>query len=69
MTREEFTQFVAETIEEVICLAEKKCGKTLLRSFAFRWLGQSQPLISKNALETLCVSVVFWPSVRVEQVG
>jgi len=51
MTREEFTHFVAKTIEEVICLAEKKCGQTLPRSFAFRWLGQSQPLITKNAIE------------------
>ena len=51
MTREEFTYFAAETIEEVICLAEKKCGKTLPRSFAFRWLGHSQPLITKNVIE------------------
>lgn len=29
MTREEFTKFVENTIEEVICLAEEKCGKAL----------------------------------------
>ena len=51
MTREAFTQHVEETIEEVICLAEQKCGKTLPRSFAFRWLGHSQPLITENAIE------------------
>lgn len=48
MTREEFTHFVETTIEGVICLAEQKCGKTLPRRFAFRWLGLSQPLITEN---------------------
>lgn len=51
MTREEFTHFVEKTIEEVICLAEHKCGKALPRSYAFKWLGRSQPLIIENAIE------------------
>jgi len=51
MTREEFTHFVERTIEDVICLAEQKCGKALPRTFAFRWLGRSQPLITENAIE------------------
>jgi len=51
MTREEFTNFVEKTIEEVICLAEQKCGKALPRSYAFKWLGRSQQLITENAIE------------------
>jgi hypothetical protein len=51
MTREEFTRFVEDTIEEVISLAEQKCGKALPRSYAFRWLGRSQPLITENVVE------------------
>ena len=51
MTREEFTHFVEETIEQVICLAEQECGKSLPRLYVFRWLGRSQPLITENAIE------------------
>jgi len=51
MTREEFMHFVDDTIEEVIGLAEKKSGKALPRTFAFRWLGNSQPLITENVIE------------------
>jgi hypothetical protein len=51
MTREEFTRFVEKTVEEVICLAERKCGKELPRSYVFRWLGRSQPLITANVIE------------------
>jgi len=48
MTREEFAHFVEKTVEEVICLAEHKGGKPLPRTFAFRWLGRSQPLVTEN---------------------
>lgn len=51
MTREDFTHFVEKTIEEVICLAEQKCGNALPRSFAFRWLGHSQTLVTEGAVE------------------
>lgn len=51
MTREEFARFVETTVEEVICLAEQKSGKPLPRTFAFQWLGHSQPLITENAIE------------------
>jgi hypothetical protein len=51
MTREEFTRFVETTVEEVISLAERKCGKELPRSYVFRWLGRSQPLITENVIE------------------
>ena len=51
MTREEFTRFVEKTVEEIICLAERKCDKALPRSFVFRWLGHSQPLVTANAIE------------------
>ena len=50
MTREDFTRFVKKTIEEVIRLAEEKCGKALPRSFAFRWLGRSTPLVTDDAV-------------------
>jgi hypothetical protein len=36
MKREEFAAFVDRTVEEVICLAEEKSGKTLQRECSFR---------------------------------
>jgi hypothetical protein len=51
MTRQEFTRFVETTVEEVISLAERKCGKKLPRSYVCRWLGRSQPLITENVIE------------------
>jgi|SRR5580765_3701044 len=51
MKREEFAAFVESTIEEVISLAEEKCGKTLQRKYAFRWLGRSHPTVSDNVVE------------------
>jgi hypothetical protein len=51
MTREEFRKFVATSIEDVICIAEQKCGKTLPRNHSFRWLGRSHPLVQGNAVD------------------
>ena len=51
MTRQEFAAFVERTIEEVICLAEEKSGKTIQRKYAFRWLGRSYPTVTDNAIE------------------
>jgi hypothetical protein len=51
MKREEFADFVEHTIEEVICLAEEKSGKTLPRKCAFRWLGRSHPTVSDNLVD------------------
>jgi hypothetical protein len=51
MKREEFAAFVESTVEEVISLAEEKCGKTLQRKYAFRWLGRSHPTVSDNVVE------------------
>ena len=51
MTREEFARFVEETLDEVIGLAEQKCGKTLPRLYVFKWLGRTQPLITQNVVE------------------
>jgi len=51
MTREDFVRFVEETIEDVIRLAEQKCGKRLPRAYVFRWLGRAQPLIAENVVE------------------
>jgi hypothetical protein len=51
MKRQEFAAFVERTIEEVICLAEEKSGKTIQRKYAFRWLGRSHPTVTDNAIE------------------
>ncbi len=51
MKREEFADFVGRTIEEVICLAEEKSGKTLQRKYSFRWLGRSHPSVSDHVVE------------------
>jgi len=51
VTREEFASFVEETLEEVIRLAEQKCGKALPRLYIFKWLGRTQPLITQNVVE------------------
>src|SRR5471030_960677 len=51
MKREEFTAFVERTIEEVICLAEEKSGKTAQRKYAFRWLGRSHPTVTDSVVE------------------
>jgi hypothetical protein len=39
MTRERFTRFVEDELENVILLAEERSGKLLSRNVAFRWLG------------------------------
>lgn len=51
MKREEFAAFVERTIEDVISLTEEKCGKTLQRKYAFRWLGHSHPTVFDNVVE------------------
>jgi hypothetical protein len=51
MNREDFTAFVARTLEDVIQLAEQQCGKKLSRKIAFQWLGRSQPVVSDNIIE------------------
>src|SRR5579859_5057156 len=51
MNREDFTAFVARTLDDVIQLAEQKCGKGLSRRIAFRWLGKSHPIVSENIVE------------------
>ncbi len=51
MTREQFGKFVEKTIEEVIRIAEEKCGNALPRKYSFRWLGRSHPVVKQNAVE------------------
>jgi hypothetical protein len=51
MNRETFAAFVARTLDDVIQLAEEKCGKELSRKIAFRWLGPSHPVVSENIVE------------------
>jgi hypothetical protein len=57
MNREDFTAFVAQTLEDVIQLAEKKCGKHLGRKFAFQWLGGSHPVVAENVAEYIAERV------------
>ena len=45
MKREEFAVFVESTVKDFISLAKKKCGKTLQRKYAFRWLGRSHATV------------------------
>jgi hypothetical protein len=51
MNREDFAALVARTLDDVIQLAEEKCGKELPRKIAFRWLGRSHPVVSENIVE------------------
>ena len=51
MTREEFGKFVEKTVDEVIRIAEEKCGKALPRKYSFRWLGRSHAVIEQNAVD------------------
>jgi hypothetical protein len=53
MTRNEFTQFTAEAVEDVIRLAEERCGKPVSRSVAFQWLGSKDEPIRENVVETI----------------
>lgn len=51
MNREDFATFVTRMLDDVIQLAEEKCGKELSRKIAFRWLGRSDPVVSENIVE------------------
>lgn len=48
MTKTDFQNFVAKTLEEVIQLAEKESGKSLSRKIAFRWFIQKEEPIWQN---------------------
>lgn len=48
MTKTEFQEFVAQTLEEVIQLAEKESGKSLSRKIVFRWFSQKDEPITEN---------------------
>jgi len=51
MNRDDFAAFVATTLEDVIRLAEEKCGEPLSRKIAFRWLGRSHPVVHENIVD------------------
>jgi hypothetical protein len=53
MNREDFASVVAKTLEDVIQLAEKNCGKRLPRKIAFQWLGSSHPIVSQDIVECI----------------
>lgn len=48
MTRTDFHDFVSQTLEEVIKLAEKESGKVLSREIIFRWFTQTSEPIKEN---------------------
>ncbi|MDQ2747642.1 MAG: hypothetical protein M3T96_10325 [Acidobacteriota bacterium] len=48
MTKEKFQNFVDETLEEIIQLAEKKSGQKLSRKIAFRRLLRNDEPIMEN---------------------
>jgi hypothetical protein len=58
MNRDDFAAFAAKTLDELIQLAEQKCGHELPRRIAFQWLGQSHPVVRENIVEHI-VSRVF----------
>ncbi|HEY2473909.1 MAG TPA: hypothetical protein VGI19_03825 [Candidatus Cybelea sp.] len=53
MTRDEFTRFVADALEDVIRLAEERCGKPVLRNIAFQWLGSKDEPTRECIVETI----------------
>jgi hypothetical protein len=53
MNREEFSIFVSTTLEDVVQFAEEKAGQKLPRTFAFQWLGRSNPRITENIVEQI----------------
>jgi hypothetical protein len=53
MNREEFSTFVSTTLEDVVLFAEEKSGQKLPRTFAFQWLGRSNPRITENVVEQI----------------
>jgi hypothetical protein len=57
MKRDEFTTFVAKTLEAVVQLAEQKAGKALPRRFAFQWLGKSSSRITEKIAESIVARV------------
>ena len=53
MNREEFSTFVSTALDEVVQFAEEKAGQKLPRTFAFQWLGRSDPRITENIVEQI----------------
>jgi hypothetical protein len=51
MNREDSQLSQRETLDDVIQLAEEKCGKELSRKIAFQWLGGSHPVVRENIVE------------------
>ena len=58
MTKDEFTKFTVDAIEDVIRLAEEKVGQEVSRRVAFSWLGSKEPPIRADIVETI-VNKVF----------
>ena len=58
MTRDEFTKFVEDTLEDVIALAEERSGLRLPREVAFQWLISKGEPVRTGIAETI-VSRVY----------
>ncbi len=62
MNERDFRAFVDETIEEVICIAEKRSGATLTRNIAFQWLGEkTEPRRGGALIDEIVRRVYFGP--------
>jgi hypothetical protein len=53
MNREHFQQFVADTIEDVLRLAEERGGKHLPRSVVFKWIGSKEEPIRDGIVDEI----------------
>jgi hypothetical protein len=51
MKREDFRQFVLQTLEKAIRTAEDETGRKLSRKIAFRWFQQKTPPLTENIAE------------------
>jgi hypothetical protein len=53
MTREEFSTVVSTALEDAIQFAEEEAGRKLPRTFAFQWLGRTNPRLTENIIEEI----------------
>jgi hypothetical protein len=53
MTRDQFKNFVADALEDVIGLAEARTGKPLPRTIAFQWIGAKNAQIYAGIVDAI----------------
>ncbi|HSB09275.1 MAG TPA: hypothetical protein VLM38_07160 [Blastocatellia bacterium] len=61
MTKEDFTQFTAATVEEVIQLADRETGVTLSREICLKWLGRDTEPICSDVVAKIVERVYVGP--------